>query len=417
MAVPIYEAAVEEVKQQFDLARSYATDARGKAETLLNSLTTISKSIEQIDTHVTIEGVNFNPTPFTGVRPPPPDFTINNMPSRPSNGNFKNIDLSDLTIPDLSELTVHTDSINAAAVTYDSALLAALKARLLADVQIDIDRPSIETAKWNRARARDLLTHQDIYAQKRAEWSKSSLPLPDGVLVAAIEVEDIRYANVYDDRSGQIAIEEANLAVKVRQDAVTQATQLESILMNFLQTTQQRIFEASRATIEAQLQVYNAEIAKYRMMTDIYQALANVRIAEAKTLVEIFVAEVTAFKAEVEAEVARVEALIKTFTAEVDAYRADVQVYDALTRFESEILKTQTSLVISRSQLYLENARIQITEYEALTGLRIEAIKAMGAIVAQEVAGALSSIHASAGMSRSDSVSLNESLNLTPSEE
>ena len=180
-------------------------------------------------------------------------------------------------------------------------------------------------------RARDLLTHQDLLAQKRAEWSKSGLPLPDGALVAAIEAEDIRYANAYDDRSGQIAIEESNLAIKVRQDAVTQATQLEGILMNFLQTTQQRLFEASRATVEAQIQVYNAEIAKYRMMTDIYQTLANVRMTEAKTKVDIYVAQVTAFRAEVEAEAARLDALVKVFTGEVEAYRADVQVYQALS--------------------------------------------------------------------------------------
>ena len=73
-----------------------------------------------------------------------------------------------------------------------------------------------------------------------------------------------------------------------------------------------------------------------------------------------------------------------------------------------EIIRTQTSLAVSRAELYLKNADIQIREYEALTGLRIEVIKAMGAIVAQEVAGALSSIHAAAQMSRQDSASATE---------
>lgn len=407
--VPIYERAMVEVEQQFDLARDYVTQARGLAIELLNDLSTISDSIHQIDTNVVLEGADFSITPFTGVKPTKPDVTMN-VGSPPARRVFHDIDLSDLTIPDISGLTVHTDSIDAAAVTYESALLTALKVRLLADVQTDIDRPSIETAKWNRARARDLLTHQDMLAQKRAEWSKSGLPLPDGALLAAIESEDIRYANAYDDRSGQIAIEESNLAIQVRQSAVATATQLEGILMNFLQTTQQRLFEASRATVEAQLQVYNAEVAKYRMMTDIYQTLANVRLTVAKTKVEIYIAEVTAFKAEVEAEAARLDALVKTFTGEIDAYRADVQAYQALSTVETEILKTQTSLAISRSELYLKNADIQIRQYEALTGLRIEAIKAMGAIVAQEVAGALSSIHASASMSRSDSASASETI-------
>ena len=407
MTIPIYSitnAAINEVREQFDLSRDFVTESRGLAVELLNDLKTISDSIALIDTNVALEGADYSITPFTGVKPTKPDVTMN-IGSPPERRVFHDIDLSDLTIPDISGLTVHTDPIDAAAVTYESALLTALKARLLADVQTDIDRPTIETAKWNRARARDLLTHQDLLAQKRAEWSKSGLPLPDGALLAAIESEDIRYANTYDDRSGQISIEESNLAIQVRQSAVATATQLEGILMNFLQAIQQRIFEASKATVEAQLQVYNAEIAKYRMMTDIYQTLANVRLTEAKTKVEIYMAEVTAFKAEVEAEAARLDALVKTFTGEIDAYRADVQAYQALSTVETEILKTQTSLAISRSELYLKNADIQIKQYEALTGLRIETIKAMGAIVAQEVAGALSSIHASAGMSRSDGVS------------
>jgi len=407
--IPIYERAMVEVETQFALARDYVTEARGVAVGLLNNLATISGSINQIDTNVALEGADYAITPFTGVKPTKPDVTMN-IGSPPAKGVFNNIDLSDLTIPDISGLTVHTDPINAAAVTYESALLTALKARLLADVQTDIDRPSIETAKWNRARARDLLNHQDLLAQKRAEWSKSGLPLPDGALLAAIESEDIRYANAYDDRSGQIAIEESNLAIQVRQSAVAQATQLEGILMNFLQMTQQRLFEASRATVEAQLQVYNAEVAKYRIMTDIYQAISNIRITEAKARVEIYIAEVTGFKAEVEAEGARLNALVKTFMGEVDGYRADAQVYQALSSAESEILKTQTNLAIARAELYLKNADIQIRQYETLTGLRVETVKAMGAIVAQEVAGALSSIHANASMSRQDSASANETI-------
>lgn len=408
--VPIYERAMVEVETQFNLARDYVTQARGLAEGLLNSLKTVSDSIKQIDTAVSLEGVDITKiAPFTGVKPTQPDLSIN-IGSPPAKAVFNNIDLSDLSVPDVSGLTIQPGSINAAAVTYESPLLTALKARLLADVQTDIDRPAVETAKWNRARARDLLNHQDLLAKKRADWSKSGLPLPDGALMAAVESEDIRYANAYEDRSGQIAIEESNLAVKVRQAAIAQATQLESILMNFLQTTQQRLFEASRATVEAKLRTYEVQIATYRIMTDIYQVVANVRITEAKAKVDIYIAEVTAYKTEVEAEVARLDAVIKAFMGQIDAYRADISVYQALSSVELEILKTQTMLAISRSELYLKNGDIQIRQYEALTGLRIEVIKAMGAIVAQEVAGALSSIHAAASMSRSDSASASQTV-------
>ncbi len=415
MTTPIYERAIAEVEQQFDLARDYATSARTIADTLLNTLATFASTIDGIDTTVILESTDYDVTPFTAEKPDAPDTTMN-IGSPPTKGVFNNVDLSDLTIPDLTGLTLSTGSIDAAAATYDSPLLTALKARLLADVQTDIDRPSVETHKWNRGRARDLLTHQANLDSIRADWSKSGLPMPDGALMAAIEAENVRYANAYDDRSGQIAIEEGNLAIQVRQSAIAQAIQLESILMNFLNTVQERLFQASKATVEAQVQVYNAEVAKYRMMTDIYQMIANVRIAQAKNYIEIYLAEVTAFKTTVEAEAARVDALAKVFSSEIDGYRADVQAYQALSGVEAEILRTQTQLAVSRAELYLKNADIQIRQYEQLTGLRIEAMKAMGSIIAQEIAGALSGIHAQASMSRQDSADYRETHSYTSEE-
>lgn len=414
--VPIYERAIAEVEEQFDLARDYATEAVNLSKSLLESLTNIGNELRQIDSNVTINDVDFNIPPFTGIRPEKPEVSIY-VGSPPAKlGDARNIDLSDLQIPDISGLVVHTDSINSAVATYESPLLTALKVRLLADIQLDIDRPNTETAKWNRSRERDLLTHQANLDRIRAEWSQGNLPLPDGVLTAAIEVENIRYANSYDDRSREIAIAESDLAVKIRDSSIGKAVQLEGMLMTFLQTTQQRIFEASRATVEAQLQVYNAEIMKYRMLTDIYQALANVRIAQARAYVDTYVAEVTAFRAVVEAEVARVDAIIKNFMAEVDAYKADTVVYQALSSVELGILKSRLDVAVSRAELYLKNADIQIRQYEALNGIRVEVVKAMGIIVAQQVAGALSSIQARASMSRGDSASVSYTHSYTEEE-
>ena len=403
--VPIYERAITEVETQFNLARDFATSARGVAESLLNQLSSIADSIHQIDTNVSIDGIDYSPGAFSDEKPTVPE-TAMNIGSPPDRGVFDTIDLSDLTIPDVSALTVDVGHVDPAAASYGSALLTALKARLLSDVQTDIDRPDIETHKWNRARARDLLTHQDNLDRIRADWSKSGLPLPDGAMLAAIEAENVRYTNSYDDRSGQIAIEEANLAIQVRQQAIAQATQLEGILMNFLQTTQQRLFEASRATIEAKVQAYNVEAAKYRILADIYASVSNVRIAEAKSKVDIYMAEVTAFKAEVEAEAARLDAVVKAYNGEVEAYKADVDAYEAVSAVEAQIMKTQADLAVSRAQLYLKNAEIEIAQYQGQINMQIETVKAMGQIVAQEVAGALSSIQASAGMTRHDDASV-----------
>lgn len=405
--IPIYEVAIQYVEEQFAFARNFATQAVSDAQNLLQQLALIAGSIKQIDTTVNLTGVTLTPPAFTAVAPIQPSWAMT-LPAAPPGQVFQNITLGDLKLPDLNAVAFNIGVVDPAAVTYGSPLLTALKARLLADVQTDIDRPNVETAKWNRGRARDLLTHQDALGKIKADWSKSSLPLPDGAMIAAIEVENKRYADAYDDRSGQIAIEESDLAIKVRQAAVAQATQLEGILMNFLQTTQTRIFEASKATIDAQVKLYDLIIARYRMMVDIYRTVADVRIAQAKADVDIYVAEVTAYKAQIEAEVSRIDAIVKTFVAQVDAYRAQILAYQALTNVEIEILKAQLGIAVQTATLQLKNAEIQIAQYEKNNELKVETVKAMGTIVAQNVAGALSSIHANAGMTRSDSATANE---------
>ncbi len=411
--VPIYERAITAVEEQFDLSRAFAVAAQAMGEELLNTLAEYAAEIDEIDTNVEISGTDYTPSPFTGEVPTKPNVDMGAF-SPPATREFKGLDLSGLEIPDLSGIAPSVGSIDPAGAEYSSTLLTALKARLISDVSTDINRPDIQTAQWNLARERDAENHSDLLDAIRADWSKSGLPLPDGALLAAIEKENTRYGYVYDDRSRDIAINESNLAIKVRQDAITQAIHLENILMNFLQTTKQRLFEASKATVEAQVHLFNLVMQKYRMLTDIYQAVANVKIAEAKTLVEIYLAEVTAYKTKVDAEAARLDALVKAYSAEVDAYKGQVMAYQALSGFEAEILRTQANLAVARAQLYLKNAEIQIKQAESNNGLRIETAKAMGAIIAQELAGALSGIHAQAGMHRQDSASY--SLNVSRQE-
>ncbi len=76
MTTPIYERAIAEVEQQFDLARDYATSARTIADTLLNTLATFASTIDGIDTTVILESTDYDVTPFTAEKPDAPDTTM-----------------------------------------------------------------------------------------------------------------------------------------------------------------------------------------------------------------------------------------------------------------------------------------------------------------------------------------------------
>lgn len=400
----MFETSPNIVQAQFEAAQGYAASAFQIAQGLLQALASIATSISSIDTNVVLEGISLDVPQFTDLKPVQPSFTMQQF-SPPDHPAFQNIDLSDLVIPDPSSIMVRTDQVDPQAGGYSSQLLTALKAKMLRDIVnggsgLGAD---IEQQLWDRDEARSLLDHQKAMDRIRAEWSTSGLPLPDGSLISALTQEEVDYVNRRGDQTKTIAIEMAKIADANTRFAVEQASRLEQILMSFQQTLQQRIFEASVATAKMQIETINAEIAKQRIMTDVYKTIADVRIEDAKAIVEIYTAQVQAYTAQIQAESTRIDSIVRTFLAQVEMYKADVSVYSALTDVEIKILDAQLRVAIERANLTLKDAELKIRQYEANKGLQIEAIKAEGSIAAQLVAGALAGIHASAQMSASDS--------------
>jgi hypothetical protein len=412
---PVWERAINAVEDQFALAKSYGDESRTRVEELLVTLQEIGTSLRQIDVDVALADLNYTVPVFSGEKPTAPPYAFN-PGTKPTKDQFEGIDLSDITIPNMEDLSISHSDIDSAVVTYGSSLLTALQTRLLADIQMDIDRTSTETNKAARAQERLLLKHNDMLDKIRAEWSQSNLPYPDGALVAALEVENTRYADEYSDLNRTIFIAESDLALKTRETAIAHSVQIEQVLMNFLQTTKNRIFEASKATVEAELKTYEITMNKYKIMADIYQSVSNVRIQEALAKVQNYTAEVQAYKAEIEAEAARIDGLVKIFASENDAYKTEAQVYNTLSQTEVEILKAQLQLAVSRATLYQKNAELAIAQYQGQNNLKVEVAKAMGQVIAQEVSGILSSIQANASMSRQDSASYSETHQYTEEE-
>jgi len=107
--------------------------------------------------------------------------------------------------------------------------------------------------------------------------------MPDGYLATALLQEEINYANKRLDKSRDATIKSwewrsrtPSLPFKQRDWSPNRSS------MSFFNTCQARIFEASRAVVEAEIQLYNAEAQRYRMLVDIYTALVNSRIEYVK---------------------------------------------------------------------------------------------------------------------------------------
>lgn len=123
------------------------------------------------------------------------------------------------------------------------------------------------------------------------------------------------------------------------------------------------------------------------------------------------------YKAEIQAEIARIDAIVRKYLAEVDVYKGEAEVYTALANIEIMKFKSEVDYEVARANILIKNAEIDVKNFEVMSGLRVEAMKAIGSINAQIVAGALASVSASAYISASNSGDYNYNYNPNETED
>ena len=263
-----------------------------------------------------------------------------------------NVTLDDITSPDISDFvgsppTSPDISLNMPPdLTELDSLSAAVQAKLLHDIQYGgpaIDEDT-ETAIFNRDLERSILIRNDALDKISSEWAKRNFVLPDQNLIALLAQVEIDYANKRQDVSRDVAIKSFELGDTNTKFAIQQG------------------------------------ITWYGLKIETY-------------------------KAKVQAEISRLQAIIQAFVAEVEVYKGSAQVYVALTDTRIKKFDAQVRMALARAELLLKDAEIDIKKYEMLNGLKIEAMKAIGSINAQIVAGALSSVSAGATISASNAAS------------
>ncbi len=408
-----YQLAAEIVDEKF---RLYV----GKAEEMLQQVVSAMTDLSDYLATLTPSSVDivFEEVPdisldtWTGEKPPPPEIEFN-PPPPPPEFDYEQLDIDDIPVPTMENVTLPAISITPGQLDYTSELLTALKEKLLNDVvsgDVGID-PDVETAIFERELERSLLVHTDNMDRIAAEWSKRGFTLPDGVLAKLFNEEEINYTNKRLDTSRDISIKSFELAQQNTQFSVTAGISLENKLMDFADACQRRIFEASKAYMEAEIALYSAQLNAYKIEADIYTAVVGARIAEVKAKTDAYVAQVNAYKASVEAEKARVEALADVYTAEMAGYKAEAEVYKALSEVQIKIFEGRISQALAQAQVDIKAREIEIKNLEVIAGITVEAMKAEGTIMAQVTAGLLGSVQAAAEVSGRGQTSTNTNYN------
>lgn len=282
------------------------------------------------------------PTPFVGSIPDAPGIDLSfempeltvTLPTRP--------DLLALNVQPFSGMNMPTFSAEDPVLTavepsireyvpgdvYTSDLLEALRAKLQANIAggTGLDQET-ENAIWDRGREREARAQADAIAQiEQMEALGYSLP-PGAYVDARIKViTETDYA--VRGHSREVMIKSAELALDSVKHAITTANALEGQLLNYTNSVEQRVFDASRYATEAGVQIYNAKVQAFGAMVDVYKT--KVQIYEA--LVRAEVAKVDAYRAQIAAEEAKASinrSIVEQYKAEIEAALSNVEIFKA----------------------------------------------------------------------------------------
>ena len=391
----LYEIAPRLVEDNFDLFKEYADKAYKMAFEAMNSLIDIAAQLELINTNLTIDIVPISPGTITVTPPVKPDLSANfpSDPAEPSNL----IEVVFGTLPKWPD-PVSISDITAGDNSYTSSVLTALQAKLLDSLQNGgngID-PDVQTAMFERESERALLVHNDAIDRIAAEWSKRGWSMPNGALAAAFEVEQINYDNKRLDMSRDIAMKSFELAQANTHLVIQQSVAIEASLLQWTNNIAERVFQMSKAVVDAQLQKYKTQTDGANAQTQAVIQEALGKIEYNKGIVSQYTSFITAYQAKVQAEAARLDAVIKGYEGEALVFKTQADFDIAKVGLDLKVIDAQINQAIAEANLRIKDAELRMKNYEVINALKTEIAKSIGAIISQVAAGALSAINVSA---------------------
>lgn len=276
-----------------------------------------------------------------------PELTVN-LPAAPDLLTINVRQFDGITMPDapddIPEISVIAPTIReyVPGDQYTSNLLTSLQTKLrdIIDNGGTGLNPDVENAIWDRGREREARSGREAI-DKINEMERMGFALPPGVYVDA-RIKVVTETD-YAERglSREIMIKQAELTFQALQTALPAATNLEAQMIQYSNSVEQRLFDATRYATEAGISIYNAQVQAYAAFVDAYKSKIQAYEAEVRAQIAL----VEAYKAEVDAEQAKAQvntALVQQYTAQITAALSAVDIYKARIegiRIKAEIEK------------------------------------------------------------------------------
>ena len=302
--------------------------------------------------------------------PTAPTFQAVQMPSPLS------VSLPDFqfSVP-VSDLTAPTEHFSFSEQDYQSVLSDALKVKLLNDIEnggYGIETTD-ERALWDRARERTTIEANARVEEALRVAASRGFSLPPGADMAVIaEAQQAALEKVASvDR--EIALKRSDMYVENRKFAITAATQVENMFIQYRSAMMERTLNAAKALVELSVAVFNAKKDKYMADLEAYKAYATV--FEAKIRAEL--AKVEIFKAQIESakgQIAIQQGMVDVYHAQIDGVKALIDVYR--TQMEgTKVLMDIERTKIEAFRTQMEGYAVQVQAKTAEFGLYEAQIK------------------------------------------
>ena len=227
--------------------------------------------------------------------------------------------------------------------------------------------PQVEQAMYDRAAAReDMEVSRNVDAANE-EFSARGFTMPTGYQTARIDAirRDGQIKKLALNRD--ITIKIAEWQVENVRFGIQQAIAAENVFVGLFTNAAQRMFEAARFQVSAQIEVYNAQVALFNARQTAYRVAAEVFDIRIKAEL----AKIEVFKAQVEAEVAKGqlnEQRVSAYKAQVESVLAVVEIYKAQMQgasVQSDVIRSKIEAYKADVQAYAERINADKVRFDA----------------------------------------------------
>lgn len=290
--------------------------------------------------------------------PPVPTFEPIAIPPAPA---LDSVQFSE-TLP-FDDLTAPTDTFSFVEQEYKSALLDALKTKLMQDLTnggYGIESQD-EQGLWERLRERELQNMEEGIREATRVAASRGRMMPPGALNAAIAKAQQEAMAKISSISREIALKRGDLYVENRKFTIQEVRQVEDMLQKMFGFMMERALNAAKALVELGIAAFNAQLAKHNYRLERYKAAASVYEA----LIRAQLAKVEQYKAMVDG--ARLS--VDTQKLHADVYRIQIEGVNALIniyRTEMEAAKIEADI----EQLKLQGFKTTVESYTSQVGAK-----------------------------------------------